>query len=295
MSTVIENLQSLLSAEDIAFYDEHGWFVAPNLLDDKLIDNALEGLHLHWAGHRDHILPGAGQYCKDWMPGDGDGTRNNEYLSLQSDRVRQLVVSPAIGAIAASLAKSPSVRLFDDQMIYKPPDPKNSVVGWHVDQDYRGTCSSDRMLTAWIPFEDCPEELGPLVVLDGSHRWSHKIDRASLSFHRMDPDALARQVNGLGYEFKPVTMALKRGQFSFHRCLTLHGSYPNRGTLPRVAIAAHLQDHDNSYRPALRLDGRPVVQFNDCICRRTPSGLPDYTDEWAFPTLWNPSAESCEG
>jgi hypothetical protein len=36
---------------------------------------------------------------------------------------------------------------------------------WHVDGDYWGTCSSEELLTGWIPFHDCPEELGPLAVI----------------------------------------------------------------------------------------------------------------------------------
>ena len=41
----------------------------------------------------------------------------------------------------------------------------------HADHAYWGTCSSQRLLTAWIPFHDVDEESGTLAVLDGSHRW----------------------------------------------------------------------------------------------------------------------------
>ncbi len=275
-----------LSADDAAFYQEHGWVITPKLLDDSVIDEALAGLNEHWSGHRDRTLPGAGQHFADWMPGAGTGTRNNEYISLQNDKVSRLAWSETVGAVAASAAGTDAIRLFDDQMVYKPGGQKEAVVGWHIDGDYWGTCSSQNMLTAWIPLHDCPEEMGPLVVLDGSHKWSHKIDRDVLSFHSPDMNALQRHVEELGLEFRPVTMQLKRGQFSLHHCRAIHGSYPNRSANPRIALAVHVQGNENVYRPATRPDGRPVRLYNDMICGKTASGAPDYSDPAVFPLLW---------
>jgi hypothetical protein len=281
---------ALLSQADVAFYQEHGWVISSAPIEDALIDEAFAGLEQHWSGYRDRTLPGAGKQFGDWMPGDGDGTRNNEYLSLQNRRVSKLAWCPTVGSIAASAAQTSAIRLFDDQIVYKPGGQNGSVVGWHVDGDYWQTCSSQEMLTAWIPLHDCPDEMGPLVVLDGSHLWSHKIERSALSFHSRDMESLKRHVEQLGFEFKPVTIRLKRGQFSLHHCRAIHGSFPNTSDRPRIALAVHLQDDRNRYRSATRPDGRPVQLFNDTICRRTADGDPDYTDASVFPVLWD-SAE----
>lgn len=276
---------AFLSSAAVAFYREHGWLQVPDVLDHALLDEALAGLEQHWAGHRDHRLPGAGRYFVDWMPGDGAGSRNNEYLSLQNRQVSRLAWSPVIGAIAASAAGAREIRLFDDQMVYKPGGGK-AVVGWHVDADYWQTCTSQDMLTAWIPLHQCPEETGPLVVLDGSHRWSHLLDRSALSFHSNDLESLRGPVEALGVAFNPVSMPLRRGQFSLHHCRAIHGSYANRSNRPRIALAVHLQDERNRYRPAVRRDGRPVELFNDRICRKNAAGEPDYADDAVFPVLW---------
>ena len=79
-----------LSAADAAFYQEHGWVIASNVIEDTLIEETLEGLRQHWSGHRDHTIPGANKHFADWMPGAGDGTRNNEYISLQNDKTSKL-------------------------------------------------------------------------------------------------------------------------------------------------------------------------------------------------------------
>jgi hypothetical protein len=262
-----------LSAADAAFYQEHGWVTTGTVIEEAWIEETLAGLQEHWSGHRDHTIPGANKHFADWMPGAGEGTRNNEYISLQNEKISRLAWSPAIGAIAASAAGSAEIRL------------------------YWGTCSSWNMLTAWVPLHDCPEEMGPLVVLDGSHKWSHKVDRSILSFHSPDMEALQRHVEELGFAFKPVTMELKRGQFSLHHCRAIHGSYPNRSDRPRIALAVHLQDGANAYRPANRPDGRPVQLYNDMICTKTADGVPDYKDNAVFPVLWSESraAESSKG
>jgi phytanoyl-CoA dioxygenase PhyH len=275
----------LPSEEDVKFYREHGWFITPKILVDELIDEAITGLEQHWSGHRDRQLPVNDGYV-DWMPGDGDGTRNNEYISLQNRRIQKLAWHPMIGQIAARLAGSDTIRLFDDQMVCKPPSQSRSSVGWHVDGDYWGTCSSQQLLTAWIPFHDCPEELGPLAVIDGSHKWSHEIERKKLSFHSQDMDTLARLVEEAGHRFTCKLLSMERGQMSFHHSRTIHGSFPNRGSRARIALALHMQDGSNRYRPCIRADGRPVQLFNDIICRKGSDGLPDYTDDAVFPVLF---------
>jgi hypothetical protein len=274
------------------FYEQHGWFLAPPVLDDILLEQVRLGLEAHWSGHRDWALPGARTQFADWMPGDGDGTRNNEYLSLQNAVVRKLAWAAEVGRVACEVAGLSSVRLFDDQTVFKPAGQTAATVGWHVDGDYWQTCSSRQMLTAWIPLHDCPEEMGPLVVLDGSHLWSHLIDRSALSFHQRDMKELEGYVTSLGFEFKPVIMAMRRGQFSLHHCRVIHGSYPNRSAMPRIALAVHMQDGGNRYCPAFRKDGRPIQLFNDTICRRGEDGIPDYSDSDVFPELWHVNEDS---
>lgn len=286
MINSVELAASALRPDEVAFYEEHGWVISSQTIPDALIDDTLAGLEEHWSGHRDRVIDGVGRYCADWMPGAGDGTRNNEYISLQNHRISRLAWSPLVGSVAAAAARTPCIRLFDDQTVYKPGGQASAVVGWHVDGDYWQTCSSQNMVTAWIPLHDCPQEMGPLVVLDGSHKWSHRIDRSALSFHSADMGAIARFVEGLGYEFKPVVIDLKRGQFSLHHCRSIHGSHPNRSERPRIALAVHLQDDANRYRPAAHRDGRPVVLFNDRIARRNSAGEPDYQDDQVFPVLW---------
>src|SRR5919109_2177303 len=97
----------------------------------------------------------------------------NAYVSLQNKQLRNVVRTQIIAAAAAKLAGTHTIRLFRDQLIYKPPEEQGSqtFVGWHVDRAYWLMCTSENMLTAWVPFHDCDEDMGTLIMLDGSHTW----------------------------------------------------------------------------------------------------------------------------
>jgi ectoine hydroxylase-related dioxygenase (phytanoyl-CoA dioxygenase family) len=138
------------------------------------------------------------------------------------------------------------------------------------------------MLTAWIPLQDSDEAGGTLLVIDGSHRWPES--EHLRGFH--DPD-LGRLPERLGRPVPaPRALRLERGQVSFHHMRTLHASSPNAGPVERIALAVHLQDGANRYRPFTAADGRAVVLPHDRLCRRGPDGAPDYADPEVFPELW---------
>ena len=140
--------------DDVAFYAEHGWWISPKVLSDDFIDAAVDAAERFYRA-RDRTLPFEDGYS-NWTEDDGfDVVRNNEFVSLQSDDLRAVACQPVLGAMAARLAGSAGIRLLDDQLVYKPPSAPGAMtaVGWHADHAYWGTCSSQRLLTAWIPFQ----------------------------------------------------------------------------------------------------------------------------------------------
>ncbi len=280
-----EQLSLLPTEGDIAFYDAHGWYVSPPVIPEETIDQAIAGSERFYRGERDAYLP-VREGFSDWKPGDQSAIRNNEFVSLQNQALRQLALHPIIGAIAARLAKTTQIRLLDDQLVYKPPQDKDNagVVGWHADRAYWATCTSDRLLTAWIPFHDCEEERGPLVVMDGSHHWPGL--EHLRHFNQTNLAELEHRLSQEGRSVVKVPMVLKKGQVSFHNCWTIHGSYPNRSSEPRLALAVHLQDDENRYRAFKNAKGQEIHVFDEQLCRKLPNGDPDFSDPDIFPVLW---------
>jgi len=281
--STVDNI--LPSTEDVEFYQEHGWWVAPEIIPDDVLDAALLGAERHYAGERDHPLLITGGYL-DWRPEHGNVIRLNDYVSLQNDDLRELVSLPAIAATAARLARTESIRLFHDQLICKPTglDPTESTVGWHVDAAYWQTCSSRHMLTAWIPFQECDDEIGALSFIDRSHIRSDT--EWMKTFNEHDLQALERSFGAHGEPIRRVSLRLKRGQVSFHHCRTIHGSEANRSDRDRLALALHFQDHSNHYVSHTDASGKRTVHINDLLCRKDAQGNPDYSDPDICPLLW---------
>jgi ectoine hydroxylase-related dioxygenase (phytanoyl-CoA dioxygenase family) len=178
-----------------------------------------------------------------------------------------------------------TIRLFHDQLICKSPGFEDrTAAGWHVDAAYWQTCTSPRMLTAWIPLTSYDKNMGPIAVIPRSHRWpSHDW---MTTFNEQNLAALERKIQSSGavMEVKPILIA--PGQVSFHHASTIHGSLPNRGCRPRLALTVHAQAGDNAYRRHVDCRGRLATHVNDALCRRTPAGYPDYSDPDICPVLW---------
>jgi ectoine hydroxylase-related dioxygenase (phytanoyl-CoA dioxygenase family) len=275
------------TAEDVAFYRRCGYWISPPILGATVLDAAERGMRRHHTGDVDRELPSDPDGIWGWRPEDGDVLRKNDYASLRVSELADLVRQPVIAACAARLAGVPEIRLWHDQLLYKPParDGATANVGWHTDRHYWRSCSSLEMLTAWVPFHDIGESHGPLMFVPGSHQWS---DEADLSFFDQDLSSIDRYA--AHHDLRVVTVTLARGQVSFHHCKTIHGSGPNHSAEPRRALAIHLQPGDNRNTTTRNPDGTVAAHNNDRLVASLPDGRPDYADPAVCPGLWPPSA-----
>ena len=281
-----EQLELLPTEEDVAFYEEHGWFISKKIISECVLDEAFLGAEKFYRGETDATIPYVTGY-RDWKPGDSDAVRNNQHVSYRNKELRKLVLQPIIGAIATKLTRSKGVRLFEDTLVYKSPisnNTKDGVVGWHTDYSYSSVCTSNKMLSAWIPFHDVYEKRAPLIVIDGSHKW--KGNKHMRTFNNQNLKEIENTFFEAGKKVVEVPMVLEKGQVSFHHCLTIHGSYPNYSDKVRLALAVYLQDYDNHYQ-AYKNQGKRIHHFLDSMCRKLPNGNPDYSDPVIFPTLWS--------
>ncbi len=287
---ITEQAATLPGEEGVRFYRQHGYYITPKILADDVLDAALNAIESFYAGERDRAPPDGA--APGWERRDGsDILRKNDFASIQRDEFAALVRYPLIGATAAALVGEP-VRLWVDQLLYKPPDSPEvqGNVGWHTDRQYWQCCTSADMLTAWIPLRDCSATDGTMTVIDGSHRWSDNTDDIgfdTLNFRTQSLDGLEQFFDANEHAIVPVPIEMKRGQVSFHHCKTIHGSGPNRSVLPRIALAVHLQGASNRWRKHVyRMPDGSIKQHDlEVICRRQ-NGVPDYADPAICPLLW---------
>ncbi len=279
----------LPSDDDVRFYQEHGWYHSKTLFTQDEMDAVLRASERYYAVDVDEpteILERVPALNRFRPKGEYRGLRKNDFSSMYSKGLRALVTHPLLGAVAARLAETPEVRLWHDQLLYKPTqDPERAAnVGWHTDKGYWKTCSSSNLLTAWIPFTDCDDVMGTITMIDGSHKWPDNTH--NLNFFSNDLDGLEAKFDTGGASVVKIPMNLKRGQVSFHHCLTIHGSGPNHSPNPRRSIAVHMQDASNHWMEYHFPDGRLADHDNDRLCRCTSSGVPDYADPDFCPALY---------
>lgn len=267
----------LPNPDDLASYQELGYWISPVIVPAEVLDAAELGMKRFYAGDHDHTVPDV-PATRGWESSDGDVLRKNDYASLRVDELAALVRHTAIAGTAAALSGAAGIRLWHDQLLYKPIDRSggSALVGWHTDRQYWKSCSSDSMLTAWVGFHDVDETNGAVAFMPGSHRWNI----GGLDFFSQDTDALKSSIVAQGFDPTPFVPRMRRGQVSFHHCRTVHGSGGNHSTAPRRSLAIHLQPADNHWQPG-------GSHANDTLVRIDPMlNGPDYTDPAFQPLLW---------
>jgi ectoine hydroxylase-related dioxygenase (phytanoyl-CoA dioxygenase family) len=302
--TLTEEERSLLPSDsDVDFYAEHGWYLSKKLFTDDEVDELVAASERYYAGERDRSLPVRPPKLAYWDPSKGAVQRHNDYVHYEHDGLARLLRKPLVGAVAAALAGTGEIRVFQSTLIYKPPiaaEPSN-IVPWHFDKHYWSASTSDRMLTAFIPLHDCDEEMGTITMIDGSHRWREIGSDDSVTRHFAERDnsdlerVLAQNAASNNAEVVKVPMIIPKGHMSFHHCRTYHGSAANRSSRPRRAISFHLQDGENAYRRFVLSTGEVLAYNHDVLVRRRPDGSPDYSDPEFCPVVWRNSTSPVSG
>jgi hypothetical protein len=302
--TLTEEERSLLPSDsDVEFFAQHGWYLSKKLLTDDEVGELAAASERYYGGERDRRLPRRPPRLAYWDPSKGDVQRHNDYVHYEHDGLARVLRKPLIGAVAAALARAAEIRVFQSTLIYKPPiagEPTN-VVPWHFDKHYWSTSTSDNMLTAFIPFHDCGEEMGTITMIDGSHRWREVGRNDTMTRHFAERDAsdlehvLAENAAYNNTEVVKVPMIIPSGHMSFHHCRTYHGSGTNRSPRPRRAISLHLQDGANAYREFVLSTGEVLAYNHDMLVQRLPDGRPDYSDPDFCPVVWRGPAAPAHG
>ncbi len=153
-----------------------------------------------------------------------------------------LVTDARLGEIAAALLAAASVRLWQDQLLWKPPSgggESTTTIGWHQDwASWNTVASHGAFVTAWVAFDDVDDENGAMQMIPGSHHWG-LIEGAS-NFFGTDR---AAQLDALGDRaVVPTSVVMRAGQVSFHHPLTFHGSGENVSDRMRRSLAIHFVD-----------------------------------------------------
>jgi ectoine hydroxylase-related dioxygenase (phytanoyl-CoA dioxygenase family) len=154
----------------------------------------------------------------------------------ESGIVREFVFGRRLAGLAAALLEVDGVRLYHDQSLYK--EPGGGITPAHADQ-YYWPVASDRTITAWVPLQAVPQEMGPLAFFAGSQ---------GVEFGRelgiSDESERAITTNMEARGFPVVNEPFELGEVSFHLGWTFHRAGPNLSGQPRSVMTVIYMDRD---------------------------------------------------
>ena len=160
---------------------------------------------------------------------------------MASAPYHKLISHPQITKGLAQLTDASELRIWHDQIQYKPPQI-GGVNMWHQDAPYWPIIAPMTEATAWVALDDADEDNGCMSMVPGSHLWGDNINFLhTLKNYEDMPDHLNE------HEIKVIRCPVKKGDVHFHHALTWHGSHANTSGRPRRAIALHYMTQDTRY------------------------------------------------
>ena len=260
-----------LSADAIARFRERGYHIHHRLFSEA------EVAAINAAA--DRVI--AGQYDKG-APPDGVMLRKEPVDLIKIDNtwkadttMARTVLSPALGHIAAQLIGAPSIRMWHDQLLDKPPFG-GRVVTYHQDWAYWQMIAECETVTCWIALDDVLPDSGPMVFLEGSHRlglWKTPVG--------ITGDDAQKPSLPADFPTREVPVIIPKGSVSFHHGLLLHGSDRNFSASRRRALVSHVMSGACTYRPGQE-------HMNEWMMQRYPEH-PKPGEKFhgpQFPVMW---------
>jgi len=177
----------------------------------------------------------------DHRPLEERSTYDRAFLQVmnlwqQNEAARAFVFGKKLARIAAELLGVKAVRLYHDQSLYK--EPGGGITPAHADQ-YYWPLASDRTVTAWIPLQAVPQDMGPLAFFAGSHKTSLGRD---LPISDESEARITAAMEAQGFPIVDEPFAL--GDVSFHGGWLFHRAGPNVSTTPRSVMTVIYMDAD---------------------------------------------------
>jgi ectoine hydroxylase-related dioxygenase (phytanoyl-CoA dioxygenase family) len=157
-------------------------------------------------------------------------------LWREDDRIKQFVFSKRLAKIAADLMQVDGVRLYHDQALYK--EPGGGITPWHADQ-YYWPLETDKTVTAWIPLQKTPLEMGPLEISAGSHQI---VEGRELEIGDESETLIQQRLRVT--DFRHVVEAFDLGEVSFHSGWVFHRAGANTTMQMRKVMTVIYMDRE---------------------------------------------------
>ena len=253
-----------LSEEEVRFFVENGYFVAPGLMSAAEVEELRrDALHIARGGYPcDTMQPLPAEMSDDEALADILCIHQPHFVSPVMLRY---VKHPKICGMLSQLTAAHvpfwdgSVKCMQSMLFVKPPGFQGQA--WHQDEIFIPT--RDRSLIgAWIALDDATVESGCLWVIPGSHRQGYLYPQR-------------RHDNNEEFDFTPesygfdetqeVPVEVETGALVFFNGYLLHRSRKNRGENYRRVLVNHYCNAWSLLPWSMREGERPATADRRCI------------------------------
>jgi ectoine hydroxylase-related dioxygenase (phytanoyl-CoA dioxygenase family) len=220
----------ILSDEQIEFYNQNRFIKLKQVFNSETISFFNES-----------ISNTVDLMNKESIPLNERSTYGKAFLQLfnlwrEDEVVKEFIFSERLAKIAADLMQVDGVRIYHDQALFK--EAGGGITPWHADQ-YYWPLETDKTITAWIPLQETPLELGPLEFSAGSHQI---IEGRNLEIG--DESETIIQKNLKITNFNHVVEAFDLGEVSFHSGWVFHRAGANTTNQMRKVMTVIYMDKD---------------------------------------------------
>lgn len=157
-------------------------------------------------------------------------------LWVENTLIKELIYSKRLARIASELMEVNGVRLYHDQALFK--EGGGGITPWHADQ-YYWPLETDKTVTAWIPLQETPFNMGPLEFSAGSHVI---VEGRELAISDESEEILDKKLRVT--DFNHVIEAFDLGEISFHSGWVFHRAGANTTNEMRKVMTIIYMDKD---------------------------------------------------
>ena len=219
-----------LSEEQVSFYQKNRFIKLKQVLNKESLEffNAVITKQVNEMNQENTSLEERTTYGKAFL--------QLFNLWLENPTVKELIFSKRLAKIASELMEVEGVRLYHDQALFK--EGGGGITPWHADQ-YYWPLDSDKTITAWIPLQATPLEMGPLEFSAGSHTI---IEGRELEIGDESEEIMQQKLRVT--DFKHVIEAFDLGEISFHSGWVFHRAGANQSNEMRKVMTIIYMDKD---------------------------------------------------
>ena len=219
-----------LSRDAIDFYQKNRFIKLKNVFDAETL-----------AYYGEAITRKVNEINRQEKPLDQRDTYGKAFLQIfnlwrEDELCKEFVFSKRLGQLASELMQTEGARMYHDQALFK--EAGGGITPWHADQ-YYWPLSTDKTITAWIPLQAVPLEMGPLEFSAGSHAI---VEGRELAISDDSEQKIAQRLRVTDVEH--VVEPFDLGEVSFHSGWVFHRAGANDTDEVRKIMTVIYMDRD---------------------------------------------------